>query len=197
MTLNYLQLNCVAGYSACRRKPVGAAQISEFGAAVFLLVGCIVLPLLNLSIIPVRFAMGKSIIATEARTLAKSESFSEALKRNSEVADRWAQLQAIGGITVKDSALSLTIDSTKSKRSMICTAPRMIPPSFLPEGSESPCVYLLNLNVDVEISPLLTVAWQNWNVPGLTGPLPIRFHESSAWENLGRVPLRGYFYVNQ
>jgi len=175
----------------------GAAQISEFGAALFLLISCIVLPLLNLSIIPVRYAMGKSIVATEARSLAKSESFSEAIKRNGEVADRWKQLQAIGGITVKNSALSLTIDSTKTNHSRTCTGPRTIPPSFLPTGSESPCVYLLDLKVDVEIAPLVTVAWQQWSIPGLTGPMAIQFHESSAWENLGLDPVTGEYYLNQ
>ncbi|MDZ4836381.1 MAG: hypothetical protein SGJ27_21615 [Candidatus Melainabacteria bacterium] len=179
------------------RNQIGSAQISEFGAVLFLLISCIVLPLLNLSIIPVRFAMGKSIVGTETRSLAKSETFSEAIKRNRDVADRWKTLQAIGGITVKDSALCLTIDSTKTKRSMISTAPRRIPPSFLPDGSESPCVYLLDLKVDVEISPLITVAWQQGSIPGLTGPIPIQFHESSAWENLGRDPITGEFYVNQ
>ncbi len=179
------------------RNQLGAAQISEFGAVLFLLICCIVLPLINLSIIPVRFGMGKSVVATQARSLAKSESFSEAIKRNREVSEQWAQLQAIGGIKVRDSSLSLTVDSTNSRRSRVCTGPRTIPPSFLPDGSESPCVYLLDLKVDVEISPLVSMSWQNWNVPGLTGPLPIRFHESSAWENLGRDPVTGEFYVNQ
>lgn len=175
----------------------GSAQISEFGAVLFLLISCIVLPLLNLSIIPVRYAMGKSIVATEARSLARSESFSEAIKRNQQVADRWKDLQAIGGITVKNSALSLTIDSTKTKLEKICTGPRTIPPSFLPNGSESPCVYMLDLKVDVDIAPLVTVSWQQWNIPGLTGPIAIQFHESSAWENLGLDPVSGEYYINQ
>lgn len=179
------------------RNSKGSAQISEFGAVFFLLISCIVLPLLNLSIIPVRYAMGKSIVATEARTLAKSETFSEAIKRNAEVADRWKQLQAIGGITVKDTALSLTIDSTKTGHEKTCTSPRTIPPGFLPNGAESPCVYLLDLKVDVEISPLVTVAWQQWNIPGLTGPMAIQFHESSAWENLGLDPMTGQYFINQ
>ena len=175
----------------------GSAQISEFGAVLFLLISCIVLPLLNVSIIPVRYAMGMSIVATEARSLAKSETFSEAIKRNHEVADRWKQLQAIGGITVKDSSLSLTIDSTKTKHEKVCTGPRSIPPSFLPNGDESPCVYMLNLKVNVEIAPLITVSWQQLNIPGLSGPIAIQFHESSAWENLGLDPVTGEYYTNQ
>lgn len=176
----------------------GSAQISEFGATLFFLIGCIVLPLLNLSIIPVRYAMGKSIVATQTRMLAKSETFSEAIKRNSNRDERWKQLEAIGGISVKDSALSLTIDSTKTKRQATCTAPRMIPPGFLPDGNESPCAYLLDLKVNVEISPIVTVAWQKENnIPGLTGPMSIQFHESSAWENLGLDPVSGQYYINQ
>lgn len=179
------------------RNSNGSAQISEFGAVLFLLISCIVLPLLNLSIIPVRYAMGKSIIATEARSLAKSETFSEAIKRNQQVDDRWKQIQALGGITVKDSTLSLTIDSTKSKLQKTFSAPRTIPPSFLPNGNESPCVYMLDLTVNVEIAPLVTVSWQQWNIPGLSGPIAIQFNESSAWENLGLDPVTGEYYINQ
>jgi hypothetical protein len=180
-----------------RRTSRGAAQVTEFGAALFLLLGCIVLPLLNMAIIPVRYGMGKSIITAEVRRLARSESFGEALAQVTAESSRWQQLHAIGGIDVKETELNMTVESVKNKHMETFRRPKSIPPSWLPEGSESPCVYLLDLKVDVDIHPLVSVSWTAVNIPGLTGPIPIRFHEVAAWENLTRDPVTGDFFVNQ
>jgi len=180
-----------------KRNSLGAAQVTEFGAALFLLFSCIVLPLLNMAIIPVRFGMAKSIINNQVRKLAKSESFGEALKTNQIEAAKWESIQAIGGIVVKDCQLKMVVESTRSKKSESFYAPKSIPASWLPEGSEGPCVYLLDLRVDAEISPLVTFAVANKHIPGLTGPIPFKFREVAAWENLSRDPVTGEFFVNQ
>ena len=179
------------------RTECGAAQVTEFGAALFLLLGCIVLALLNMAIIPVRYGMGKSIVTAEVRRLARSESFGEALASVTAETSKWQQLNAIGGIDVKETELSMTVESTKTKRVEIFRAPKTIPARLLPDGSDCPCVYLLDLKVDVAIHPLVSVSWTNIHIPGLTGPIPIRFHEVAAWENLTRDPVTSDFFMNQ
>ena len=183
--------------SRFRRTEYGAAQVTEFGAALFILLGCVVLPLLNMAIIPVRYGMGKSIVTAEVRRLARSESFSEALASVTSESSKWQQLNAIGGIDVNETELSMTIESTKTKQIETFRAPKTIPARVLPEGKDSPCVYLLDLKVDVAIHPLVSISWTNIRIPGLTGPIPIRFHEVAAWENLTRDPVTGDFFLNQ
>jgi hypothetical protein len=106
-------------------------------------------------------------------------------------------LNATGGIDVKETELFMTIESTKTRKIETFRAPKTIPARLLPEGKDSPCVYLLDLRVDVAIHPLISVSWTNVQVPGLTGPIPIRFHEVSAWENLTRDPVTSDFFLNQ
>ncbi|MBX9695833.1 MAG: hypothetical protein K2Z81_25835 [Cyanobacteria bacterium] len=180
------------------RSATGAAQLTEFGAATVMLITFIVLPLINIAIIPVRFAMGKSIVSTQARNLSKSETFSEALARNNNESSRWAALQAVGGITVKNSQLSLTVQSTKGATPQSFSAPRTIPSNLLPtKGRECPYLYVLDQKVSVDIYPLVAVSWPQARIPGLTGPLSIQFHEVSVWENLSRDPVTGEFFINQ
>ncbi len=59
-------------------QPKGSAQLSEFGAAIFLLFSCVVIPLIDVSIIPVRLGLGKSIVSHRVHQLAQSECLSEA-----------------------------------------------------------------------------------------------------------------------
>lgn len=175
----------------------GTAQLTEFAAALFLLISCIVLPLLNMAIIPVRYGMAKSIVTAEVRRLARCESFGEALKSVTSETGKWEQLNAVGGIDVKETQLCMTVESIKTRRVEAYRRPKTIPPALLPEGADGPCVYMLDLTVDVAIHPLVSVAWSNLNVPGLTGPIAIQFHEVAAWENLTRDPVTGEFFVNQ
>src|SRR5262245_55130587 len=86
------------------RNRMGSANITEFGA-VLVVILCLVLPFLNLAIIPVRYAVAKSIVGTEARNLAKCETLSEALDQVGSKSDKIIGLQALGGIRVKNSKL--------------------------------------------------------------------------------------------
>ncbi len=181
-----------------KARSASGVAVSEFGAAAVMLITCIILPLINMAIIPVRFAMGKSIVSTQARNLSKSETYSEALARNNIEASKWAALQAVGGITVKNSELSLTVASTDGSASRTYSKPRSIPPNLLPKGRDCRYLYVLDLIVSVDIAPLVTVSsYPQARIPGLTGPVPICFHEISVWENLSRDPVTGEFFINQ
>ncbi len=172
------------------------AYITEFASSFFMLIS-IVLPLLNMSVIPLRFGMGKSIVSNEVRRLGHYETLSEAMKKSNDDAAGLAAMQKIGGLVVKSSQLALTIESMKNKgHSLLIDKPGSIPKNWLPDGSEGPCMYMLDLKVDVEISPLVAVPGPV-QIPGLTGPLPIRFHEVSAFENLGCDPETGRFCIDQ
>lgn len=181
------------------RNQTGAASITEFGA-VLLMILFLVLPFLNLAIIPVRYAVAKSIVSTEARNLAKCETFSEAIKTNLK-SKRLSSLRELGGIRVVKSQLTLVVEEARSKIIYPFTSPRSIPQQLLPDGKNN-FAYYLELTVDVEIHPLIatsngqTQIPDQARIPGLTGPIRLKVQEVAAWENLSRDPMSGEFFLN-
>ena len=181
-----------------RRWQQGSAHLSEFGAALFLLISCIIIPLIDLAIIPVRWSLGKSMVSSRVHQLAQSETISEAFKAFQQDVSFPNKLQRIGGITVKSSHLSLTAASVRHAGE-IKTINRAgaLPRDWLPDGSRSPCIYQLDLTVSADVDPLITAPLPHLPIPGLTRPMSMQFHDVSAWENLGRDPSSGEFFMNE
>jgi hypothetical protein len=179
------------------RSPHGSAQLSEFGAALFLLLSCFVIPLIDLSVIPVRLGLGKSIVNHRVHQLAQSECLSEAFKSFRED-DFHAGLARIGGFNAKSTHLSLIATSVKNPdQSKKVNRPGALPGDWLPGGIKGPCLYRLDLTVDAEIEPLITARLPGVQIPGLTRPIPFHLREESNWENLGCDPSSGEFFVNK
>lgn len=179
------------------RSAKGSAQLSEFGAAIFLLFSCVVIPLIDLSIIPVRLGLGKSIVNHRVHQLAQSECLSEAFKSFQECEFQTC-LTKIGGFNAKSTELALIATSVRNPdQSMKVSRPGALPSDWLPGGIKGPCLYRLDLTVDVEIEPLITARLPGLQIPGLTRPIPFRLQEGSSWENLGCDPSSGEFFVNK
>lgn len=176
----------------------GSYQISEFTMAFVFLIGFVVLPLINLAVVPLRWGLGMLMVESWAHQLAMAESWSEAHK----IADKDGYLndglKRIGGITLKGSRLALMAQSLKLNGiGQSFTKPGSIPQDWLPDGANAPCVYVLDLSVDVSISPLITAPLMNLKVPGLTEPIMTTLKSTSAWENLGMNPATGEFFLNE
>ena len=175
----------------------GGYQISEFAVSLLFLMGCVVLPLINLSVIPVRYGLGHSCVSTWVRQKAQAESLGQALQSNSQDA-LVTSLDKIGGIKVKSSRLALLIESAKLQgQTKTVTQAGNIDKDWLPDGPLGPYVYRLDLAVGCEIAPLVVVPVPNVKVPGLTSPFAVNFHETAVWENTGRDPASGEFFVNE
>lgn len=232
------------------RKRQGSAQISEFAVALLFLFGFVVLPLINLCVVPLRFSLGKSIVSSRVHELAQSETLSQALKidagdstamspihgqpvtqgqpviqeqpkiQGQPVMQRQPatqlhsgskavsaeegkasireRLSKIGGITIRSSELTLTIESQKRQGEIkVVSEAGSISRDWLPDGPFGPYIYRLDLSVNCDISPLVVVALPNPKIPGLTAPFAMQYHETSVWENTGRDPVSGEFYVNE
>jgi hypothetical protein len=179
------------------RSQAGSSQITEFGAAIFLLLSCIVIPLLDLSIVPVRLGLGKSIVSHRVHQLAQSECLSDAFKSLQE-SDFHTGLTRIGGFSAKSTQLSLVATSVKNPdQSMTVDRPGRLSTDWLPGGNKGPCLYRLDLTVDAEIEPLITAKVPGVQIPGLTRPIPFHLREESNWENMGCDPLSGEFFINK
>jgi len=203
------------------RSPSGGAQISEFAVAFFFLFAFVVIPLINLCVVPLRWGLGRSMVSNQVHQLAQSEMLSQAFKieqgegpqtgsqngsQKRSQADGQAPMQdnirnrlpTIGGITVKSSQLSLTIESAKLQgQTKVITKVGSIAKDWLPDGPLGPYVYRLDLQVESDVAPLFVLPLQNLKVPGLTIPFAVQFHDTAVWENTGRDPVSGEFFVNE
>lgn len=180
------------------RSQRGGYQISEFTVAFFFLMSFVVVPLIDLAIVPLRWGLGMLMVDSWVHQLSMAETPSQAQKIAVESDYLQDGLERIGGISLKSSRLCLSVQSTKlSGETKTFNKPGAIPKDWLPDGVNSPCLYALDLSVDVAIYPLITAPLLNLKIPGLTEPIVTTFQSTSAWENMGLNPTTGEFFVNE
>lgn len=189
-----LAFRIVAGHRA-RRAPTGG-HIAEFGAALVILTTIILIPLLDLVVVPVRWMMAQNIANSYSRKLALCESFSQSCHMIESEPFLKEQLLHLGGVTVQSVDMFLRISKPSGDFVLIDT-PGQIPPDALPDGETPHCLYSIQLNVKLLISPAILVHWSGQSIPGLTAPIPIMINASHEWENLGRNPATKEFFLNE
>jgi len=183
-----------------KRSSIGS-NIPDFAAAMVILVLVVFIPLLDLTILPIRWMLAREIINEYSRRLALCETFSKAYKTMQADPSLATRLLRLGGVESKDISLRLRISrvfiTPRTDEHLFVYAPGRIPPAWLPGGEKSPCTYTLELTVDTLISPAILFSSKGVSVPGLTGPVPFRIGASHEWENLGRNPGTRAFYLNE
>jgi hypothetical protein len=177
------------------------SQISEFAAALMLLVTVVFIPLLDLAIVPVRWMMAQELINSYVRTLAMCESFSESIRTEEADPSLQTRLLKLGGVDVKTMRLHLNITRVSKNRDTVeytdIDKPASIPAEWLPDGALAPCVYLLKIDIEALISPAILLKWEGMTVPGLTAPIPLMLTASHEWVNLGRDPTTEKYFINE
>jgi hypothetical protein len=177
------------------RNANGAYQMSEFAVAVFCLFLFIILPLVNLSIVPMRYGLAKSLVEDQLHRLAKAELLSQALAPGLNLTDA---LGKIGGIEVVTTKTVLEIEAAKKPQEKKQIAKvGAINTDWLPDGPLGPYLYRLASRTELKIAPLALVKLGGLNVPGLTAPLPVTLDEKCVFENLGRDPNTGEYFINE
>jgi hypothetical protein len=173
-------------------------QITEFAAALILLVFLFFIPLLDLGIMPVRYFLAQELIGTYARKLSLCESLSQSFAVMDADPSLETRLIRLGGVQPKNIVLRLIItQNNPPNERMIVTEPRKIPKQWLPEGPKKPCEYILELSVDCQISPAILLRYMGISAIGLTEPVPFRISATSPWENLGRNPITKGYFINE
>lgn len=179
------------------RSARGQNQV-EFVASFVVLILFVVFPMINFGAIPVRIGLAQALIKDEVSRLAKSERFSVARKAIEQDSGLQQRLSAIGGISTKAIGLELRMSKVNDPdKSVSSERVGGIPEPWLPDGSNCPCSAQIRLTVQGGVSPLIVCPQFGQEVPGLTGPFPITFVESAPWENLGRNPETGEFFLNE
>ncbi len=109
------------------------------------------------------------------------------------------RLKQIGGVTVKSTDLAVKVSgqSSRGPSSMAIPIPGQLDDKWLPNGANCPCIYTLQLKVELTIEP--AVLFRNFGaaIPGLSAPFSAVISSSHQWENLGRDPETGEFYLNE
>lgn len=184
-----------------RAKTRTGSQIPEFAAALMLLFGVALAPLLDLAVVPIRWMLAQEIVNSYVRMLAICESYSESCRAIDADPSMQTQLLRLGGVSVKHIDLNLKITRVPHGQSVPefieVHLPGCIPNAWLPNGTFAPCVYMLNINVEASVAPAVLMNWQSKRIPGLTEPIPVILTASHEWANLGRDPATEKYFINE
>jgi len=169
--------------------------IAEFGPALFLLIFCFVIPLLDLGMLPIRYGLTYAAATNAVSKLALANKASDA-NRMLQTDTWWTSFLGKCGIDVEQKQLAMVVINKKGSGQVFATdQPGSIPSALLPDGPDGPGAYILRLSIKADISPLLVMSGRG--IPGLTSPVPITLQTSSVWENLGRDPDTTEYYLNE
>jgi len=199
MTLNKrtILLSLFAPLGGQKRQPRGA-QLVEFSAALVLLITGIIIPLLDLSVLPLHWILSQEIINSEVRKLAQSENFGSAIAALDTDSSLRTQLTNLGGVKPLSTKCALVISMlNKPYEFFTVEEPQSILREWLPEGKRSPCYYELEISTVLELSPLVVLDKFSISVPGLTRPFICTIKARAHWENYGRDPVTKKFYMNE
>ncbi len=184
-----------------KRSNQRGSQLPEFTAAIVMLVFVVFIPMLDLIILPVRWILAHEIVSTYSRKLALCETFSEAYETMQADPSMATRLYMLGGVTVESVKMDLRVARVFAvphiEEFTIVEFPNIVPKEWLPDGPKNPLHYTLELTVSTKIAPAVLLDTKGVAIPGLTCPVPITITASHEWENLGRNPLTGKYFLTE
>lgn len=179
--------------SITRQRGKRGGTIAEFGTAFVVLVVFFFIPLVNLSFIAVRYFIAQGLIQEYVHRLAQVEKRSDAYSMLS--SDTWwKDFCDRCGVTVSSHVLKLQVCGANSGEKISVNSGAPVSTQWLPGGSKGPCVYTMDLLVDVNVPPIYS---GGPSVPGITSPLPLQIAAHSNWENLSRNPVTTEYFINE
>jgi len=153
-------------------------SITEFGAALVVLIGAVVLPLSVLSAVPCKYLLCQGIVTQSALHLGHCSKPSQAqtLFKNGS----WKRSLASAGIDVRNEKLQIIAVTSDGGKQYTYEPGQAFSKEWLPDApsaKSSPFIYTLKLSCSCVV-PL----------PLLKAPLQIPVAASCQWENLARDP---------
>lgn len=167
--------------------------ISEFSAAFVFFVCFVLVPLIDFGFVPLRYLISQGVLNEATHRLSLSQKRSEAYN----LLDGdfwWRNFLDKCGVTVADTSMNLLVCGQSASDSMSCPKDSTLAADWLPGGSKGPCIYSIEVTTTCEIAPLFH---GSAGLPGFTSPVPITLKSRSQWENLGRDPQTGAYYINE
>ncbi len=180
------------------RRDRSGAQTLEFAAAVTVLIFAIILPFLDLGIIPVHWMLSQEIVTNYTRKLTLCKKFSQAQAMLDSDSSLQNQLSRVGGVKPLSVKCFMVISQLQHPfETFVTDTPKTIPSGWLPGGINSPCSYEVKLSVQSEFNPLIIVNFYKVNIPGLTKPFNCAIEAKIPWENYECDPLTNQFFINE
>ena len=178
---------------ARRRRSKRGGSIAEFGAAFLVLVVFIFIPLVNACFVAVRYFIATGAITEYVHRLSLTERRSQAVSMLT--SDTWwSDFSSKCGVTVTNKKLSVVICGANEGDKITLNQTQDVPSTWLPNGDKGPCVYTIQLDVDVDVAPVYA---GGAGCPGITSPLPMKISAHSDWENLSRNPKTKRYFINE
>jgi hypothetical protein len=153
--------------------------------------------LIDLAAIPLRLGQLDSTLAQRVHQMTMEDRLSKSRKEIDNNFQLNQTQTSIEGVHIEDANLTILAISRQGDQTISLDPHKPIPSAWLPDGTNCPCTYQLNLKVHAKIDPLAIVPIAGRNVPGLSAPVEFAVDQSSNWENLGRDPYTGQFYINE
>lgn len=174
------------------------SQLAEFSAALLLFVLFVIVPIVDFMIVPVRAVMVQQIMTKQARRLAFAESFGKAIEMLDADSEFFESLLMLGGLRIDGRKLYLQVGNASDKKdALMVSSPGSVPERLLPSNPESASSYKLVLEMDLLFSPAFLLNGSGMKIPGISAPFPLTMRACHAWENLGKNPESGKFYLNE
>jgi hypothetical protein len=174
-------------------RTASGSAVTEFGPALILLVCFVLLPILNIAFVPIYWFAASASLDQFTHKLSLAEKRSDAYFQLANDSG-WRDLLRRFGVTLHNPHLALIACDPAGSEKIAITAGQAVPDNWLPGGAKSPCVYSLQLSVQADIPPVCPRAA---GLPGFSTPITITLCSHSQWENVGRDPATGQYYLNE
>jgi hypothetical protein len=186
-------------HSLKRRR--SGAQLMEFAAAITVL-ALVIIPLANLSLVPVRWMLVQEFVNGYSRQLAFCETFGQCCQMLEADDSFREKLKSFSGVGIDFARVQMRITRVAAgsypQEELIVSHPREIPPAWLPNGAKGPCIYTLDLQVKSAIAPAVLLPQSSIaSIPGLNAPFDLLVSSTREWANLGRNPVTNKFFLNE
>lgn len=166
--------------------------MAEFGAAMVVFVCFVILPIIDISAIPVRYLITQGVLNELVQRVALAESRSEAVEMVND--NKWKQFLQACGVEVTAEPLKLVVIAANGTEKTVLAPASAVNNQWLPGGVKAPCVYSLELGIDAALSPLCK---GSSGLPGFTSPVHVKLNSRAHWENLGRNPATHKYFINE
>ncbi len=167
-------------------------MMTEFAAAFTVFICCLLVPMINVSVIPLRYVIAFAMVQEMTHKLAKCETRGQAIKQANEIVNSQDFAQRFG-VTIGTSDLAILCKGQNGDLAVFQEA-NPLPPTWLPGGQRSQCNYLLQVQTPVDIPPLFCGGPK---ITALTAPIKLNIVTTAPWENLGCDPATQKFYINE
>ncbi len=183
---------CVRQAGKAPRNEKGTA-ITEFAGSLVIFICFAFIPFVDMAFVPARYLLVSTYLENVVHHMALSEKRSDALFYLKNGSNFRAFVNTLGVNLHSADANLVVCDDSGATRSVI-PGSTPVPDNMLPNSTNKPLVYTLELNVVADVPPLFG---QAGSIPGFNKAIIFNFKNRYDWENLSPDPQSGTYFINE